>query len=228
MQPSCAAGAGCQGGKIDPPAGAVAVSFDFEANGYGCVLQTTSPVDAELTAFLATMKAMTKNPLYTYDDTWRYLHQKRVDIPKTTPQSSAPAGTVHVPENKTWKFVVKGVEIEGDDGHGVDIQYPWEEQPGREHSHTLSVGPFYMDQYPVTATNYSDYIKATSYKPADPYRWLKNWNGSMTPPAAIASMPVTYVSLEEARAYCKWKGARLPHEEVGTALGTCAHCTLEL
>ena len=32
-----------------------------------------------------------------------------------------------------------------------------------------------------------------------------------SPPAQLADVPVTYVSLEEARAFCKWRGARLPH-----------------
>jgi formylglycine-generating enzyme required for sulfatase activity len=211
MQPACAGGGACAG-PPPPPAGAVAVSFDLEANGYGCVLQTTTPHDAELTTFLQSMAGMTAKPLYEYDETWRYLNQTRVEIAKTTPRSAAPAGTVLVPKNDAWSFVVKGVEIEGDDNHGVDVQYPWEAHPMREHSHTLSVGPLYVDEYPVTCANYSAYIAATGFKPADDYRWLKNWNGSATPPAAIADLPVTYVSLDEARAYCAWKGARLPHE----------------
>ena len=212
LQPSCAGGAGCDA-SVQPPAGAVAVSFDLEAPGYGCVLQTTSPVDAELTAFLAKMRAMTSKPLAAYDATWKYLEQARVAIPKTALQSAPPAGTVHVPANGAWHFVVKGVEIEGDDNHGVDVQYPWEPHPAREHDHTLAVGPFYMDTFPVTASNYSAYLVASGFRPKDPYRWLLNWNGSQpTPPAALADVPVTYVSLGEARAYCAWKGARLPHE----------------
>lgn len=68
-----------------------------------------------------------------------------------------------------------------------------------------------MDKFPVTIANYSSYRTATGFKPADDYNWLKNWNGSATAPAEIADLPVTYVSMEEARAYCAWKGARLPH-----------------
>jgi len=102
-------------------------------------------------------------------------------------------------------------EIEGDDQHGVDLQYPWEDHPQRAHSHTLELGPFYIDKYPVTNANYSAYLKATGYKPRDPYRWLQSWNGADAPPAAILDMPVTYVSLSEARLYCAWAGARLPH-----------------
>jgi formylglycine-generating enzyme required for sulfatase activity len=33
----------------------------------------------------------------------------------------------------------------------------------------------------------------------------------MTPPEKMKDWPVTYVSLNEARAYCQWAGGRLPH-----------------
>jgi hypothetical protein len=57
----------------------------------------------------------------------------------------------------------------------------------------------------------------TSYTPRDPTRWLVNWdwkgNSSGKPalPPALAQVPVTYVSMEEARAYCTHVGKRLPH-----------------
>ena len=200
---------------IPPRAGAVAVSFDFEAGGYGCVLQTTAPVDAELTAFLASMQAMTAKPLSSYSSTWKYLLQTRVSIAKTAPVAAAPPGTVHVPHHAAYEFSVSGVMIEGDDAHGVDVQYPWESHPQREHSTTLPVGPFYMDTHPTTCANYSAYLKATKYTPADSYRWLENWGSGATtgtPPTELLDVPVTYVALSEARAYCAWKGARLPHE----------------
>ena len=128
----------------------------------------------------------------------------------------APEGTVLIPQNKNWLFNVSGVMVEGDDQHGVDVQYPWDAHPHRSHSQVLSVGPFYMDKYPVTTTNYSAYLAATGFTPLDTYRWLKNWGTAATeadgagemgvpsgpprvPPAGIADMPVTYVSLEEAR-----------------------------
>ncbi len=211
-QPHCAEG--CAGGVVPPPKGAVAVSFDLEADGFGCVLQTTAAAASdELAAFLADMQKMTHGaPLFTFDPTWRYLPQTRVPIAATKPPTTAPVGTVLVPQNTSWLFEVKGVEIEGDDNHGVDVQYPWDDHPHRDHSHTVSVGPFYMDTFPVTAQNYSDYLKATGFAPRDAYRWLLNWNGKRTPPPALADVPVTYVSLNEARAYCAWKGARLPHE----------------
>ena len=153
-QPACVAGS-CSP-PVPPRAGAVAVSFDFEAGGYGCVLQTTAPVDPELTAFLASMQEMTARPLSAYSAAWTYLPQARVPIAKTAPPAaSAPPGTVHVPRNAAFRFATKGVMIEGDDAHGVDVQFPWEAHPQREHSATLAVGPFFMDTHPATCANYS-------------------------------------------------------------------------
>lgn len=158
------------------------------------------------------MKKLTATPLASLDGTWKYLPQTMVPITATKPAHSAPAGMVHVPK-ANFSFKVSGVEIEGDDGHGVDVQYPWEPHPNREHSHDMEVGPFFMDKYPVTCANYSAYLAASKYHPKETYNWLKNWNGSATAPAALADVPVTYVSLREARAYCAWAhgGSRLPH-----------------
>merc|ERR1712070_489009 len=63
----------------------------------------------------------------------------------------------------------------------------------------------------VTNADCSRYLNSTGFKPADTYRWLENWHGKDVPPSEIMDMPVTYVGLDEARAYCAWAGARLPH-----------------
>lgn len=189
----------------------------IEKGGFGCVLRVhkSSPLDG-LSDFLSEMQGMTQNTLASYDSTWNFLEQTMVDIPKVGPVTSAPEGTVFV--KKAWfSYKSTGQEIEGGDiswdpsSNGVDVQYSWERNPTRVHNHILNLGPFHIDKFPVTASNYSAYLKDTGYHPKDPYNWLKTWNGKRKPPAAVADLPVTYVSLEEARAYCAWKGARLPH-----------------
>ncbi len=51
----------------------------------------------------------------------------------------------------------------------------------------------------------------THYAPRDDHNFLKDWTNG-TYPEGAANKPVTWVSLEDARAYAKWAGKRLPHE----------------
>src|SRR5437660_4866362 len=59
-------------------------------------------------------------------------------------------------------------------------------------------------------------MDATGYRPADMHNFLKEWNWSI--PAhphyqeGWDNKPVTWVSVEDARAYAAWAGKRLPHE----------------
>ncbi|MCP5645261.1 formylglycine-generating enzyme family protein, partial [Klebsiella pneumoniae] len=44
------------------------------------------------------------------------------------------------------------------------------------------------------------------------HRFLGNWLAGRVP-AAADDAPVTYVDLDDARAYCAWRGGRLPTED---------------
>jgi gamma-glutamyl hercynylcysteine S-oxide synthase len=91
------------------------------------------------------------------------------------------------------------------------VQYPWENEPRRYHREVMPMKSFYIDKYPVTNAEFKKFLDATQYKPRDEHNFLKYWaNG--TYPANIANKPVTWVSIEDARAYAKWAGKRLPHE----------------
>ena len=201
------------GGRAPYPEGSMTVSFDMEEDGYGCALAVEGAPSAALTSQLQTMAALTKTPLQSISANWTYLNQTLVPIAKTVPATAAPPGMVAVPATSSYGFAAKGIEIEGDDDHGVDVQFPWEAHPVREHSQTMALGPFFIDKFPATNANYSAYLAATGYTPRDATGWLKHWGGAATPPAALRELPVTYISLDEARKYCGWAhgGSRLPH-----------------
>jgi formylglycine-generating enzyme required for sulfatase activity len=110
-----------------------------------------------------------------------------------------------------YLFRVDGVEIEGSDDIGVDVQYPWENSARRFHEHRMNIKPFYMDKYPVTNAQFKRFLDASHYHPADDLNFLKDWRNGNYPEVA-ANKPVTWVSLEDARAYARWAGKRLPHE----------------
>ena len=48
-----------------------------------------------------------------------------------------------------YDYVAKGIEIEGDDAHGVD-EFPWEAHRS-EHSHTMALASFHIDKFPATS-----------------------------------------------------------------------------
>jgi formylglycine-generating enzyme required for sulfatase activity len=187
------------------------VALTLETRGYGAVLAVEANEQIEgLATYLARMKELTSVPLQTLSNQWQALPQQMVPIAPTKPAATAPAGMVTVPAGE-FDFRVSGVEIEGYTWKGLDFQYPWENSARRAHLHRLAMKPFHIDRYPVTNADFNKFIAATKYHPADDHHFLRDWkNGA--PPAGWENKPVTWVSLEDARAYAAWAGKRLPHE----------------
>lgn len=103
------------------------------------------------------------------------------------PQQTAPEGMV---------YVIGGVLRVGRDD-GKDNEKP---------AHVVSIKPFFIDKTEVTNEQYLKFIEAAGH-PAPP-----SWNGSRFQ-AGAEQLPVTDVTWEDATAYAKWAGKRLPTEE---------------
>lgn len=186
------------------------LTFSTEAHGYGAVLALAGEPDARFKKLMATMAEMTAKPLSEYSHEWKSLPQKLVDIAPTQAAASAPAGMIRI-DGGNYTFRVEGIEIEGTDDIGVDVQYPWEDSARRFHEHPMQIKSFYMDKYPVTNEEFKKFVDATHYRPKDDLNYLNDWKNGTFPDGA-ASRPVTWVSIEDAREYAKWAGKRLPHE----------------
>jgi formylglycine-generating enzyme required for sulfatase activity len=186
------------------------LSFDLEPHGYGAILAVRGEPSAAQRQLLEKMRILTSQPLSSYSDEWKALPQQQVEIQPTPAAASAPEGMVRIPA-ASFLFRVQGIEIEGSDDIGVDVQYPWEPTPRRFHEHRLPVAAFYMDRYPVTNTQFKKFLDATHYRPRNDLNFLRDWVNGTYPPG-WANKPVTWVSQEDARAYAAWAGKRLPHE----------------
>ncbi len=200
------------GTELQPQAtgGMAALAFEMEANGYGAILAQAHAPDPQLTAVLQTMARLSAQPLASFPKQWSTLPQHLVETAPGAPAKQAPAGMVAIPLAQ-FNFEVNGIEIEGQEDIGVDVQYPWEDSARRHHSHPVSIKPFFIDKYPVTNREFKRFLDASHYRPADAHNFLKDWaNGNY--PAGWADKPVTWVSLEDAQAYAQWAGKRLPHE----------------
>ena len=191
--------------------GKAVLSFGMERNGFGAVLAQQEPADAALQTFLSEMHALNAKPLSTFPKQWTFLPQHIVGIEQTQPATQAPDGMIRIPAAKNFVFAVNGIEIEGGNNIGVDVQYPWDDAPRRHHSHKMQIESFYVDKFPVTNKQFKAFLDAVHYHPADDHNFLRDWKDGNYP-AGWDNKPVTWVSLEDARAYAKWAGKRLPHE----------------
>ena len=189
----------------------VTLNFSLEGLGYGAILATEESSTSEsLRELLPFMAERSCKPLRDYARGFSAVPQTIVEIPPTKPVASAPPGMVKIPEGD-FDFSVRGIEIEGGNDPGVDVQYPWEDIPRRSHLHRLHLHAYYIDRTPVTNAQFKQFLDATRYRPADDHNFLRDWsNGAF--PAGWENKPVTWVSLEDARAYAAWAGKRLPHE----------------
>ena len=71
-------------------------------------------------------------------------------------------------------------------------------------THTVALDAFYMDTYEVSVSRYKQFLAETGYRLPP---WLDvNW---FSPTDAH---PLIFVDVNDAVAYCKWAGKRLPTE----------------
>jgi len=186
------------------------LSFPIEGNGYSAILATPGEPGEAILALMRRMTGMTAKPLANWSHEPAVLAQSIVDIPATRPAGTAPDGMILIPGGP-FLFKVRGVEIEGGASSMVDVQYPWEATPRRFHEHTMEVPSFFIDKYPVTNAQFKAFLDATHYAPRDGLNFLRDWKNGVYP-QGWENRPVTWVSLEDARAYAAWAGKRLPHE----------------
>ncbi len=202
-----------QGEELKPEvSGATAtLSFELEAHGFGAVLATEGSLAAGDThKLLSEMHELARTRLATLSHEWKVLPQQLVEIAPAKRATAPPAGMVRIPE-ADFEFQSAGIMIEGGNDAGVDVQYPWEDAPRRYHLHKMHIKSFYIDKYPVTNAQFKKFLEATHYHPHDDHNFLRDWKGGSYPDG-WGNKPVTWVSLEDARAYSAWAGKRLPHE----------------
>ena len=186
------------------------LSFHIEAKGFAALFASADPPSDSILRLLARMKSLTSKPISSFSSEWTFLPQQIVPIPATKPSTTQPRDMVKIPAAQ-FEFRVHGIEIEGKNDVGVDVQYAWEDSPRRFHDHAISVNSFWIDKFPVTNADFKKFMDASHYYPQDDLNFLRDWSkGSF--PQGWDNKPVTWVSLEDARAYAAWAGKRLPHE----------------
>ena len=99
-------------------------------------------------------------------------------------------------------------------GYGLKAEVVYPDVIHKTIRHTIgpvAVKPFFIDEAEVTNAQFKKFLDSTGYSPKCKQNFLKRWpNGKM--PEELAEHPVVYVDIDDARAYAKWAGKRLPTE----------------
>lgn len=88
-----------------------------------------------------------------------------------------------------------------------DYKVAWYPNPAKDDqpARSIALDAFYLDRTEVTNARYAAFVKATGHRA--PYHWV----GGL-PAEKTENQPVTNVSWDDAAAFCKWDGKRLPTE----------------
>jgi len=120
------------------------------------------------------------------------------DLPEAPLADVRVSGADDLPVEETMVPIPAGPFMRGTLAGGFD------EQPIK----TIHLEPYTIDKYEVTNRQYEMFVAATGHRKAGPpSRYAKN----MARMRGV-NQPVVYVSWDDAEAYCKWKGKRLPTE----------------
>ena len=181
-----------------------------------------------IAAFLGDLSGLRRNEVLPFLESQRKLHQ-RAATSTTFPALSTkfapitptrkylrtpiPPGMAEIPPAAFSMKVEFRVRECGfyESQAGTALTFPGLHKPITfERNVTLS--RYAIDQTLVTNAQYAEFLKSANYQPRHPENFLKHWKNNSIPPG-LEDHPVVYVDLDDARAYAKWAGKRLPTEE---------------
>ena len=144
-------------------------------------------------------------PLASYSHEWKTMPQELLPIAATRPPDGHPLVMVKILA-ADFRFRAQGIEVEGFNDIGVDLQYSREDSARRFHDSPIHIPPYWIDKYPVTDGQFEKFFDAMHYDPQDDFNFLRDWqNGNF--PRGWDNKPVTWISVEGARTYATWRQA---------------------
>jgi formylglycine-generating enzyme required for sulfatase activity len=195
-------------------AGLVAMEGPISPRGIGCFVSGTArSLGEKFDKFLAAQA--TVHARADWDATSPRLVARLTPSAPTRPATRVPAGMVEIPaatvdlviemRNRECGFYESSLPAE----HRLADSYRFST---RAFQRRVEFKRFAMDETPVTNAQFAEFLKAVRYRPRHPQNFLKHWTNGR-PPTVREDHPVVHVDLDDARAYARWAGKRLPTEE---------------
>jgi len=155
-------------------------------------------IDVELAAFLPDQAALDARADFSTETSTPPEELRQVQRTKPYSRDELPPGVIAVPAT-TFEMAVNFRSRECG-----TYQTPLKR--------TVKLRPFAIDETPVTNAQYARFLAESRYRPREGRNFLKHFADGQ-PPAGKKDHPVVYVDLDDARAYARWAGKRLPTEE---------------
>lgn len=200
---------------VPEPTGDVAVlGGTIRPRGVGCLFSTP---DKEIgDAFLRFLAEKSReNARADFGPKTPRRQTRLIPVTPTAPHARLPAGMVDIPAatlelNIEMRARECGFyESMPPEGRGFQSSYVF---PSGKFQRRVALKRLAMDETLVTNAQFAEFLKASAYRPEHPENFLKHWVAGQ-PPAGKEDHPVVYVDLDDARAYARWAGKRLPTEE---------------
>lgn len=182
--------------------------------GIGCILAfRKKKLPGDFNKFLSLQAAIYKEKTYKIESPQLEAVLKPVSVTKL--YKNVPRNMVVVDEYKGEIPVTFNCREVGY-YHSLEYDFinrgPYAPHQKVTFSRDVKVERIAIDSSPVTNAQYKEFLDATDYRPRFPENFLKHWiNGEI--PVGTEQDPVVYVDLDDARAYARWAGKRLPREE---------------
>lgn len=192
----------------------VLLSGAVPARGIGCFASgTEASLGADLARFLKSQARLSYGTIS--DSITPAGDTKLLAAAQAPPRSNVPAGMIEIPA----ATVDLNIEMRIRECGFYESMLPEGEELGdcynfraKRFQRRVAFRRFAMAEIPVTNAHFAEFLQATNYRPKNPENFLKHWNAGR-PPVGKEEHPVVFVALEDARAYARWAGKRLPTEE---------------
>ena len=196
--------------------GKVSVYATFRPKAIGCILSIPAEeATEEFFTFLKHMAAIHKKADFSTEYQLPAHTLTPVVPTRKYAPNQLPKGMVQIPVQADsvkmeFRFRQRECGFYPIDGY-VDHSYLQILNETAKGSVTVKLSPFAMDESLVTNAQFARFLRETSYQPTRPGNFLKHWI-NQAPPRGQENHPVVWITLDDARAYARWVGKRLPTE----------------